>query len=127
MRGQVQFSEELLSLKSPISTLEYAVSEILECEILTRLLVVILTAGNIINGVSSLFSPIDPCMILLLLFLKGTFAGGAYGFKIESLSQLKQTKQKHPEISFLHYITEVCRLPLTYACYQTVGALSSKC
>ena len=54
MRAQVQFKEELASLESPISTLESAVNEILKCETLTRILLVTLTAGNIINGVSSL-------------------------------------------------------------------------
>ena len=55
MTAQVEFNEMLANLESPSSTLEHAVDEILECETLTQLFLVILTAGNIINGVSSIF------------------------------------------------------------------------
>ena len=58
MRAQVEFSEMLANLESPSSTLECAVDEILKCETLPQLFLVILTAGNIINAVSSLLSPL---------------------------------------------------------------------
>lgn len=55
MRIQVEFNHLLATLEAPSSMLECAIDEILECESLTQLLLVILTAGNILNGVSSLF------------------------------------------------------------------------
>ena len=48
----MEFSEALASLEAPSSTLEVAVDEILECESLIQVLLVILNAGNIINAVS---------------------------------------------------------------------------
>ena len=57
MRAQVQFKEEIESLQSPISTIESAMMEILDSENLVRVLLVALSVGNIINGVSSVLSP----------------------------------------------------------------------
>ena len=54
MRAEAEFGEMLANLESPSSTLEDAVDEILGCETLTDLFLVILTTGNIINAVSCL-------------------------------------------------------------------------
>lgn len=108
MRAQVEFSEMLANLESPSSTLECAVDEILKCETLPQLFLVILTAGNIINAVSSLLSPLIYSFHLLFLSHKGTFAGSAYGFKIESLQWMKETKSRYSEVQFLHFIAQVC-------------------
>ena len=67
MRAQVQFKEKFAYLESPSSTLENAINEILECETLIQLLLVILTTGNIINGVSS---PSPPLPFLSTLSIK---------------------------------------------------------
>ena len=109
MTAQVEFNEMLANLESPSSTLEHAVDEILRCETLTQLFLVILTAGNIINGVSSVFlSPLLYLFHLLTFSHKGTYNGNAYGFKIESLQWLKDTKSRYQEVSFLHFIAQVC-------------------
>jgi hypothetical protein len=67
----MEFNEMLANLESPSSTLEVAVDEILECETLTQLLLVILTAGNFINAVSSLSSLRHPLHLLLLSHAQG--------------------------------------------------------
>ena len=111
MRAQMEYKEKLTDLKSPCSTLEDAIKEILDCETLTQLLLVVLTTGNIINGVSPLpllcrlylLSPLD-----ITLLCQGTFAGNAYGFTVDSLEWLKETKSRHPKVSFLHFVAEVC-------------------
>ena len=59
MRAQMEFCETLANLEAPSSTLEVAVDEILECESLIQLLLVILNAGNVINAVSYKLSPLS--------------------------------------------------------------------
>ena len=109
MRAQMEFCETLANLETPSSTLEVAVDEILECESLTQLLLVILNAGNVINAVSYKLSPLSlPLHLLLLSHIKGTFRGDAYGFTIGSLKELKQTKSRYSEVYFLHFIAQVC-------------------
>lgn len=56
----MEFSEALASLEAPSSTLEVAVDEILECESLIQVLLVILNAGNIINAVSYKLYKVSP-------------------------------------------------------------------
>ena len=127
MRVQLEFSEELTGLTQPISTLELAIDEILDCETLTEIFLVMLTAGNIINGVCSpshlsLSLSLSLSLththrhththththVLTCTFKQGSYAGGAYGFKVDSLSRLKETKSKNAAMSFLHYVSEVC-------------------
>ena len=40
-------------------------------------------------------------------FTKGGFAGGAYGFTIGSLCKLKDTRSNKPNMSLLHYISQI--------------------
>ena len=56
----MEFSEALASLEAPSSTLEVAVDEILECESLIQVLLIILNAGNIINAVSYKLYKLSP-------------------------------------------------------------------
>ena len=49
---RMEFSEKLEDLKPAIATLEQAIDELMSCDMLRDVLEVILTAGNIINGVS---------------------------------------------------------------------------
>ena len=52
MQLRLEFSEKLEDLRPAIATLERAIDELLNCEMLRDVLEVVLTAGNIINGVS---------------------------------------------------------------------------
>lgn len=49
---RMEFSEKLEDLKPAIATLEQAIDELMSCDMLRDVLEVVLTAGNIINGVS---------------------------------------------------------------------------
>ena len=69
MRAQMEFTEALASLEAPSSTLEVAIDEILECESLIQVLLVILNAGNIINAVSyKLYKLSSPLIYLFFLY-----------------------------------------------------------
>lgn len=52
MQLRMEFTEKLEDLRPGISTLEQAIDELLNCEMLRDVFEVVLAAGNIINGVS---------------------------------------------------------------------------
>ena len=54
MQLRMEFGEKLEDLRQAIATLERAIDELLSCEMLKDVLEVVLTAGNIINGVSNI-------------------------------------------------------------------------
>ena len=43
-----------------------------------------------------------------IFFYQGGRAGDAYGFTIDSLHKLKDTRANKPNMSLLHYISQVC-------------------
>lgn len=52
MQLRLEFAEKLEDLRPAIATLEGAIDELLNCDLLRDVLEVALAAGNIINGVS---------------------------------------------------------------------------
>ena len=52
MQLRMEFGEKLEDLRPAIATLEQVIDELLGCDMLRDILEVVLTAGNIINGVS---------------------------------------------------------------------------
>ena len=52
MQLRLEFAEKLEDLRPAIATLESAIDELLDCDLLRDVLEVALAAGNIINGVS---------------------------------------------------------------------------
>ena len=55
---------------------------------LDKLMYVVLMTGNYING--------------------GTYGGAAYGFTLDSLGKLRDTKANKPQMTALHYVVSVC-------------------
>ena len=85
---RLEFSERFGDLEPALVLLSSAVQEILGSDTLDRLLYVVLMTGNHING--------------------GTYGGGAFGFTLDSLGKLKDTKANKPRTTALHYIVSVC-------------------
>ena len=64
-----------------------AVKEVQKSTKLKTLLEIVLALGNYLNG--------------------GTFRGRAYGFKLEALTKLKDTKAADNQTTLLHYIVQL--------------------
>ena len=85
---RLEFGERFDDLEPALALLSSAVQEILGSDSLDRLLYVVLVTGNHING--------------------GTYGGGAFGFTLDSLGKLKDTKANKPRMTALHYIVSIC-------------------
>ena len=85
---RLEFGEKFDDLEPALALLSSAVQEILGSDSLDRLLYVVLVTGNHING--------------------GTYGGGAFGFTLDSLGKLKDTKANKPRMTALHYIVSIC-------------------
>ena len=85
---RLEFSEKFGDIEPALMLLASAVQEILRSDVLDRLLYVVLMTGNHING--------------------GTHGGGAFGFTLDSLGKLKDTKANKPRMTALHFIVSVC-------------------
>ena len=85
---RLEFREKFDDLEPALVLLSSAVQEILASDTLDRLLYVVLMMGNHING--------------------GTYGGGAFGFTLDSLGKLKDTKANKPRMTALHYIVFIC-------------------
>ena len=59
---------------------------------------------------SILTTPCDPIHLTTPLAhpFQGGSAGDAYGFTLSSLDKLKDTRANKPQMTLLHYITELC-------------------
>ena len=80
------------------------ITEILSSGSLKDLFYIILVIGNMINAVS--------CNIYLILYccgnrVQGSRSGCAYGFTINSLDNLKDTRANKPQMTFMHYVVSV--------------------
>eukprot|EP00741_Cyanophora_paradoxa_P017262 tig00020961_g16673.t1 len=78
------FEEQMPALSRLLSDTVLAAKEILASGGFAHLLQVILVVGNALNG--------------------GTFRGGAYGFKLECLVKLNDTRSSNGKSTLLHYI-----------------------
>ena len=86
----------------------WLIVEILESESIKDLFYIILVVGNMINAVSH-------SMYLILCChsncLQGSRSGGAHGFTVNSLDNLKDTRANKPRMTFMHYIVSVsCKM-----------------
>ncbi|ORY82802.1 actin-binding FH2 [Neocallimastix californiae] len=81
------FNEVITDLDKDINTVLNAIQELKDSEHLPKLLELILTIGNFMNG--------------------ETIKGGAYGFKISSINKLNDIKSNDKKMTLLNYITSV--------------------
>eukprot|EP00833_Pecoramyces_ruminatium_P013820 jgi/Orpsp1_1/1187852/evm.model.d7180000060703.1 len=81
------FNEVSSDLDKDINTVLNAIQELKESEHLPKLLELILTIGNFMNG--------------------ETIKGGAYGFKISSINKLNDIKSNDKKMTLLNYITNI--------------------
>ena len=79
-------------------------TEILKSESLKDLFYVILVIGNMINAVSCAMYLIPCCYSY---HIQGSRSGGAYGFTVTSLDNLRDTRANKPRMTFMHYIVSV--------------------
>ena len=80
------------------------ITEILSSGSLKDLFYIILVIGNMINAVSY--------NIHLMLYccgdrVQGSRSGCAYGFTVNSLDNLKDTRANKPQMTFMHYVVSV--------------------
>ena len=89
---------------STILLIVYYFAETSKSESLKDLFYVILVIGNMINAVSR------PMCLMLCCYsyhVQGSRSGGAYGFTVTSLDNLRDTRANKPRMTFMHYIVSV--------------------
>lgn len=94
------------------------IAEILESESLKDLFYIILVIGNMINAVS------HPMYLILCCYsysVQGSRSGGAYGFTVTSLDNLRNTRANKPRMTFTHYIVSVS-LIIILCCIEPMTA-----
>jgi hypothetical protein len=80
----LEFNARLHDLSENVEVFSYAINDISKCTKIVKLLEVILAIGNYLNGTGP--------------------RGGAYGFKLEVLAKLADTKTADNKSTLLHYI-----------------------
>ena len=85
---RLEFGERIDDIEPALKLFQQSIQEVLDSNLLDKLLYVVLMTGNHING--------------------GTYGGGAYGFTVESLAKLRDTKGNNPRMTVLHYVVELC-------------------
>ncbi|KAI8905177.1 formin homology 2 domain-containing protein [Gorgonomyces haynaldii] len=81
-----RFQEEIKELENDTNCVVTAISEIMTSKTLVQVLQTVLVIGNYLNG--------------------STFRGNAFGFKLESLLALKDTKSNNKRQTLLHYVSK---------------------
>eukprot|EP00698_Gefionella_okellyi_P002950 TRINITY_DN12792_c0_g1_i1.p1 TRINITY_DN12792_c0_g1~~TRINITY_DN12792_c0_g1_i1.p1 ORF type:complete len:1273 (-),score=371.66 TRINITY_DN12792_c0_g1_i1:29-3847(-) len=82
------FDEKVNDLKETLSSVIAACNEVMESKKFLKMLEIILAIGNYLNG--------------------STFRGGAYGFRIDTLTKLNETKAANPRLTLLNYLADYC-------------------
>ena len=85
---KLTFAKKLSGIKESVSIVSDAVKEIRTSKTLPKMLELVLAVGNYLNG--------------------NTFRGGAYGFKIETLTKMVEVKAADPKLTMIHYIAQLC-------------------
>jgi len=80
----MEFNAKLRDLSENVEVFSYAVNDIYRCSKLVRVLEIVLAIGNYLNGTGP--------------------RGGAYGFKLEVLNKLADTKTADNKSTLLHYL-----------------------
>lgn len=80
------FDLQVGDVKSTITLVHDACGDVLDSKAFLKMLEVVLAVGNYING--------------------GTFRGGAWGFKIDALTKLTETKASNPRLTLLNYLVD---------------------
>jgi hypothetical protein len=80
----LEFNARLHDLSENVEVFSYAINDIIKCKKIVKLLEVILAIGNYLNGTGP--------------------RGGAFGFKLEVLTKLADTKTADNKSTLLHYI-----------------------
>ena len=88
LQMRLQFWDRVGDLEPALQLYSLAIHELRCSELLVKVMCVILWIGNYING--------------------GTYGGAAYGFTLDSLGKLRDTKANKPQMTALHYIVSVC-------------------
>ncbi|KAL8191478.1 UNVERIFIED_CONTAM: hypothetical protein K2H54_073875 [Gekko kuhli] len=90
-----EFFPRLNALQSAVQTMTEAATELLNCEELHCLILLVLEAGNYMNEVPCP-PPSGPA--------RGGYAGSALGFRMSSLLRLADTKANRPGMDLLHFV-----------------------
>jgi hypothetical protein len=88
LQMRLQFWDRVGDMEPALQLYSLAIHELRCSELLVKVMCVILWIGNYING--------------------GTYGGAAYGFTLDSLGKLRDTKANKPQMTALHYIVSVC-------------------
>ncbi|RKP20512.1 FH2-domain-containing protein, partial [Rozella allomycis CSF55] len=82
-----RFQERYKELKPDLDAVINASNEVMKSKMFSQILEIILTLGNYMNGDS--------------------FRGGAYGFSIDTLNKLNDTRSSNGKGTFLHYLVNL--------------------
>jgi len=82
------FDKKLEVARSAVLTMLDTVKEIRETKKLPRMLELVLAIGNFLNG--------------------GTFRGGAYGFKLDTLTKITEVRASDNKTNMLNYLANLC-------------------
>jgi len=84
---KMSFDDQVRDLKPDVDAVLLAIKEVQKSIKLKKLLEIVLALGNYLNG--------------------GTFRGRAYGFKLDALNKLRDTKAADNQTTLLHYLVQV--------------------
>ena len=87
-RFKRRFSEKINDITPDLKSILSASQEIRSSEKLNKVLELVLALGNYLNG--------------------GTARGGAFGFKLEILTKLRDTRSQTAKFTLLHYAAKLC-------------------
>lgn len=88
LHTKLSFQAKYESAKESLDVLVGAVKQIRDSKLLPRMMELVLAIGNYLNG--------------------GTFRGGAYGFKLDTLVKMGEVKGVDPKLTMMHYLAQTC-------------------
>ena len=94
------FDAKLNAARSAVLIMLDAVKEIKQSKKLPKLLELVLAIGNFLNG--------------------GTFRGGAYGFKLETLAKITEVRASDNKTNMLNYLAQYCETKDKYKDLLTI-------
>jgi len=101
LHTKLSFQGKYEGAKESLDVLVGAVKEIRSSKLLPKMMELVLAIGNFLNG--------------------GTFRGGAYGFKLDTLVKMGEVKGVDPKLTMMHYLAQTCESKEKYKELLEIG------
>lgn len=101
LHTKLTLQPKLETAKESIAVVTAAVKQVRNSKLLPKMLELVLAMGNYLNA--------------------GSFRGGAYGFKMETLPKLVEVRAVDPKINMMHYIAQLCETNEKYSDLLKIG------